>query len=66
MNNIEKAIYIGPEKIMEDWGVSRATAYNIIRRLNAQIKKEHPTALILVGKVNRKYYDEACLKSLND
>ncbi len=55
--------YIGPQQIMEDWDVSRATAYNIIKRMNAQLKKEHPTALIIAGKVNRIWYEEACLQT---
>ncbi len=54
--------YIGPKQIMEDWDVSRATAYNIIKKLNAQLKKEHPTALIIAGKVNRIWYEKACLQ----
>ncbi len=60
--NVETA-YIGPQQIMEDWDVSRATAYNIIKKMNAQLKKEHPTALIIAGKVNRIWYEEACLQT---
>ncbi len=55
--------YVGPQKIMEDWGVSKATAYNIIKQMNTQMKKEHPTALVLAGKVNRIWYEEACLQT---
>ena len=47
---------------MEDWDVSKATAYNIIKKLNAQLIKEHPTALIISGKVNRIWYEDACLR----
>lgn len=60
--HIETA-YIGPQTIMKDWDVSRATAYNIIKKLNAQLKIEHPTALIIAGKVNRRWYENACLQS---
>lgn len=63
MNQIEKPAYIGPHEIMKDWDVSKATAYNIIKRMNAQIQKEHPTALIIAGKVNRIWYEEACLQT---
>ncbi len=59
MNN---SIFIGPNEIMNDWNVSKATAYNIIKRLNCELKEKHPTALIIAGKVNRIWYDEACLK----
>jgi len=54
--------YIGPQQIMEDWDVSKATAYTIIKKMNAQLKKEHPTALIIAGKVNRIWYEKACLR----
>lgn len=56
------AIYIGPQQIMEDWGVCRATAYNLIKEMNEQIKKEHPSAITMQGKVNKIWYEEACLK----
>ena len=55
--------YIGPAEIMKDWDVSRATAYNIIKKLNCELKKEHPTALIIAGKVNRIWYEKACLQT---
>ena len=58
--------YIGPQQIMEDWDVSRATAYNIIKKMNAQLKKEHPTELIIAGKVNRIWYEEACLQNTDE
>ena len=45
MKKISEPAYIGPQQIMEDWDVSKATAYNIIKKLNAQLIKEHPTAL---------------------
>lgn len=60
--NVETA-YIGPQQIMTDWDVSKATAYNIIRQMNAQLKEKHPTALIIAGKVNRIWYEEACLQT---
>lgn len=62
MKKNEETIYIGPQKIMEDWDVSRATAYNIIKKMNEQLKIEHPTALIIAGKVNRIWYENACLQ----
>jgi len=54
--------YIGPKEIMRDWDVSRATAYNIIKKLNTELKQKHPSALIIAGKVNRIWYEQACLK----
>lgn len=29
-NHTTEPFYIGPQQIMSDWGVSKATAYNII------------------------------------
>ena len=63
MQKNAKTAYIGPQQIMQDWDVSRATAYNIIKRMNAQLQKAHPTALIIAGKVNRVWYESACLKT---
>lgn len=62
MKKLSEPAYIGPQQIMEDWDVSKATAYNIIKKLNAQLIKEHPTALIISGKVNRIWYEDACLR----
>ncbi len=61
MKEAIETAYIGPQKIMEDWDVSKATAYSIIKKMNAQLKEEHPTALVIAGKVNRIWYEEACL-----
>ena len=66
MGKKDENVYIGPQVIMKEWDVSRATAYSIIRKMNEQIKKEHPTALIIAGKVNKIWYDEACLKQHKD
>jgi len=65
MKKSVETAYIGPQQIMEDWDVSRATAYNIIKKMNAQLKKEHPTALIIAGKLNRIWYEKACLLQAN-
>ena len=63
-SNIDnETMYITPEHIMTEWGVSRATAYNIIKDMKKRISAEHPNALIVPGKVNRLWYDEACLKT---
>lgn len=60
-NHTTEPFFIGPQQIMIDWGVSKATAYNIIKKMNAQLKEKHPTALVIPGKVNRIWYTEACL-----
>lgn len=60
MKNNE-SLYIGPKTIMQDWDVSKATAYNIIRHMNNQLIAEHPNALVIPGKVNKFWYQEQCL-----
>lgn len=44
-----------------DLGVSRAKAYEVIKELNDELKKENPRAIVVAGKVNRIWYEEACL-----
>ncbi len=56
-----KKAYIGPDQISIDWDVSKSTAYNIIKEMNAELKAEYPRALIIPGKINRIWYEEACL-----
>lgn len=63
METTDKKMFIGAQQIMSDWGVSKATAYIIIKKMNAQMKEEHPSAIVISGKVNRIWYDEACLKT---
>lgn len=62
MDNTTKPIYVDAFQIMKDWGVSKATAYSIIKDMNRQIKEENPHALIIAGKVSRVWYDRACMK----
>lgn len=44
-----------------DLGVSRSKAYEVIRELNASMKEAYPKAIVVPGKVNRIWYEEACL-----
>ena len=62
MNKEKEPLFIGVDTVMFDLGVSRAKAYDVIKELNAQLKKEHPRAIVVAGKVNRIWYEEACLK----
>jgi hypothetical protein len=59
---ITKKMYVGPEKIMDDFDISKAKAYAIIHMLNEELKKTYPEAIVVAGKVNRIWYDKACLK----
>ena len=62
MNKEREPLFIGVDTVMFDLGVSRAKAYDVIRKLNEDLKKEHPKAIVVTGKVNRIWYEEACLK----
>lgn len=44
------------EEVQEDFGVSRAKAYNIIRQLNREL--EQAGYIVVPGRVSRKYYLE--------
>ncbi len=57
-NNKEK--YVGVNQVMSEWGVSRAKAYTIIQDLNKALQDQNPHALIVHGRVNRAWYEEAC------
>jgi hypothetical protein len=63
MKTEKKPLFIGVDIVQSDLGVSRAKAYAIIRELNEQLKKLHPRAIVVSGKVNRIWYEEACLQS---
>lgn len=56
-----KPMYVGVDTVVGDFGVSKAKAYDIIKKLNAELKQEYPRAIIVAGKVNRIYYERACL-----
>lgn len=55
-------LFVGVDTVVSDWGVSRAKAYSIIKMLNQAMREENPKAIIVAGKVNRIWYEEACLK----
>ena len=55
-------LYVSVETVMKDFDVSKPKAYAIIHTPNAELKKSHPSAIVVAGKVNRFWYDMACLK----
>ena len=61
METRQSPLYIGVDTVVADLGVSRAKAYEVIKELNRQMKAEYPRAIIIQGKVNRIWYEEACL-----
>ena len=54
-------MFVGVDTVKYDLGVSKAKAYEIIKDLNRELKEQNPRALIVSGKVNRIWYEEACL-----
>lgn len=65
MENI-KPLFVNVETVRNDLGVSRAKAYQVIKELNAELKKQHPMAIVVSGKVNRIWYEEACLQHITN
>ena len=61
MSDREKTLFVNVTTVQSDLGVSRAKAYQVIKDLNEQLKKKHPMAIVVAGKVNRVWYEEACL-----
>lgn len=57
-----KPIYVGVKTIMSDLGLSRSKAYMVIKDLNEGMIRAHPNAIVVNGKVNRVWYEEACLR----
>lgn len=57
-----KPMYVGVQEICDDWNCSRSKAYAIIKQLSKQMKEENPHLLVMSGKINRVYYEEACMK----
>lgn len=53
-------------EVQNDLGVSRAKAYGVIKDLNKQLKEQYPRAIIISGKVNRKWYEEALMLSAKE
>lgn len=54
---MNKKMYVDVTEVCEDWGVSRAQGYKIIRQLNKQILAINPNLIVLPGKANRKFYE---------
>ncbi len=62
METKRKPVYVDVEEVCRDWGCSRSKGYAIIKQLSEQMKSENPKLLTMSGKINRVYYEEACLR----
>ena len=58
----KKTMYVGVQEVMEDWGCCKSKGYDIINQLSKQMHEENPKLLVMRGKINRVYYEEACLQ----
>ena len=59
-NNMSKKMYVDVIEVCEDWGVSRAQGYKMIKELNDRMKAINPNLIVLAGKANRRFYEENC------
>ena len=57
---MSKKMYVDVNEFCEDWGVSRARGYKMIKELNERMKSINPNLIVLSGKANRKFYEENC------
>ncbi len=57
---MSQKMFVDVNRVMSDWSVSRAKAYQIIKTLNQKMKKENPNVIVIAGKLNRKFYEENC------
>ena len=61
-NDMNKPAYVDVAEVCRDWGCSRSKGYAIIKQLSEQMKAENPRLLTMSGKINRIYYEEACMR----
>ncbi len=61
MDDKNKPVYVDVNEVCADWGVCRSKGYAIIKELSERMKKDNPKVLVISGKVNRIYYEEACM-----
>ena len=62
MERMEKPDNVDIDEVWADWRVGRSKGYAIIKELSERMKKENPKLLVMSGKINRIYYEEACMK----
>ena len=57
---MNKNMYVDVTEVCDDWCVSRAQGYKIIKQLNDRMLAINPNLIVLSGKANRKFYEENC------
>lgn len=53
---MEKRLFVTAEEVANDFEISRAKAYNMIRQMNEELEQQG--YLTVAGRVSRKYYLE--------
>ena len=53
-------MYVDVTEICEDWGVSRAQGYKMIKELNEKMLQMNPNVITIAGKATRRFYEENC------
>ena len=61
---MNKKMYVDVTEVCEDWGVSRAQGYKIIKQLNERMLAINPNLIVLSGKANRKFYEDVSFAHL--
>ena len=57
-----KSRFVSVDEVAFDYSCSKAKAYQIIRNLNDELKRQYPHSQIVAGRVNRVWYEESCLE----
>ena len=57
---MNKKMYVDVTEVCDDWGVSWAQGYKLIKQLNDRMLAINPNLIVLSGKANRKVYEENC------
>jgi hypothetical protein len=60
MESLNEPICVDVDQVVNQWQISRSAAYALINRLNTELKKINPRAITIKGRVNKRWYDEAC------
>ena len=58
-----KTMFIGVAQIQQDWGISRSKAYQIIKDLNAELKKKNPGTAMGTSEKNKSLSGERQIRT---
>ena len=58
--SMQKKMNVDVCEACEDWGVSKAQGYKMIKRLNDKMLSINTNLITLAGKANSRFYEENC------